>query len=58
MMPHCRENMSWNGDAPLPYSASQELAQSLFPNIDTTSQFEQFDEKETYFLESLDEVPR
>ena len=62
LVPFCREHLNWGSDVPLPYSASAELAKSLFPTVDTTTHFSQFDEsdgtREAYFLEHIDEQPR
>ena len=59
--PHLRENMSGNSDVPMPYSTTVAFARTLFPTVDTTTYFDNFDEsdgtRETYFLEHLDQRP-
>ena len=61
VVPYCREHLHTAGDVPLPYSTCVELAQSLFPIVDTESHFRTFSAgamREAYFLEDLDLEPQ
>ena len=54
VMPHCREHIHAASDIPRSFAKTEKMAKELFRNVDTTTYFSDFKDKDYWFIEDQD----